>query len=65
MVCSHENLSAVRFGNISCSQENLSAVRFGNISCSRLNLLAVPLDVLDIQGTICQLFALEILAVRD
>ena len=43
----------------------MSAVRFGNISCSRLNLLAVPLDVLDIQGTICQLFVLEILAVRD
>ena len=43
----------------------MPAVRFGNISCSRLNLLSVLLDVLDIQGTICQLFVLEILAVRN
>jgi len=41
----------------------MSAVRFGNIRCSRLNLLSVLLDVLDIQGTICQLFVFEI--IRD
>ena len=33
----------------------MPAVRFGNISCSRLNMLAGPLDVLNIQGEICQM----------
>ena len=53
------------FGCVGYSGNNMPAVRFGNISCSRLNLLSVLLDVLDIQGTICQLFVLEILDVRD
>ena len=33
----------------------MPAIRFGNISCSRLNMSAGPLDVLVVQGEICQL----------
>ena len=44
------------FGCVGYSGNNMPAVRFGNISCSKLNLSAIHLDMLNVQGKICQLF---------